>query len=302
MTISANLLTACKRDSAGETGNTKTRVSIILPHSDDGYWNEVAQGIQSRKEMADDADVDIKILYPTLNYSADQMTDLINQQIDAQVDAIVVQGNSQQEYVDALNDAASHDIQIVCVDTDLENEIPDHLYVGTNNYEAGKMLGENLIRITGGHGTVGIISGMAGYPNLEERLQGLMDTVKDCPGITVLDTLYDNYDAMTFMDRYFAFDSADVLVCLEGTGAQTLSKNAQRPDSRYRYIVGFDIAQGIANGVIDGVILQNQYSMGQCVVDQLISYKKNGRYDSDKIYTDISWVDADNYGNTEKNQ
>ena len=277
-------------------GTDITRVSVILPHSDDGYWMLIEEGIeQSGEELKKYCGMDIKILKPQLNYTMPQMVDILKQQIAAKVDVLVVQGNEDEEYINTLKEAWSEGIQIICVDTDIKN-FPEHLYIGTANYEAGKMLGEELINVTDGEANVAVISGEPGFSNLEERLEGLQDAVKDYPKIHLGDVQYDNYDGLTVMKMYYQnAEDADTIVFLEGTGGITISAQFKQRDDQYEHILGFDAFDGVISGVIDGIIKQDTRRMGEQVVEEIANYIRNGEYSSETVYTTTHWMTAENY-------
>ena len=102
-------------------GTDITRVTVILPHFDDGYWMLIEEGIKRSGEKLKSCGMDIKILKPQLNYNIPQMVELLKQQIAAKVDVLVVQGNEDEEYIDTLKEAWSEGIQIICVDTDIKS-------------------------------------------------------------------------------------------------------------------------------------------------------------------------------------
>ena len=273
-----------------------TRVSVILPHKDDGYWNLVAEGItEKQEEIGGRYNIDISMIIPQLNYNVDQMVDILKQQIAAQVDVLVVQGTEHPGFRDALLEAYEQGIKIICVDTDL-SDFPDHLYVGTDNYAAGRLLGEELVKLTGGKARLAIISGEQGYSNLEQRLQGLMDVIRDYPEIEPGEVRYDRYDGLTVMRLYQELSGeADVTVYLEGTGGITLVSMFQKADDTYDYILGFDAYEGVKSGVLNGIVKQDTQQMGHLVVEEIANYIEDGEYSSDNIYTDIHWVTAENY-------
>ena len=289
------VLGGCKADTP-VAGTDITRVSVILPHFDDGYWTLIEEGLeQSGEKLKKSCGMDVKILKPQLNYNIPQMVELLKQQIAAKVDVLVVQGNNDEEYIDPLKEAWSEGIQIICVDTDIKS-FPEHLYIGTDNYEAGKMLGEELINVTGGEANVAVISGEPGFSNLEERLEGLQDAVKDYPKIHLGDVQYDNYDGLTVMKMYYQnAKGADTIVFLEGTGGITISSQFRQRDDQYEHILGFDAFFGVIGGVIDGIIKQDTRRMGEQVVEEIANYVRNGEYSSETVYTTTHWMTAENY-------
>lgn len=287
----------CKKGVAAEEKEV-TRVSVILPHDDDGYWMLIADGInQSHEDLKKKCAMDINMIMPQLNYNVPQMVDLLKQQIAAKVDVLVVQGNEDEEYIQTLKDAWEQGIQIICVDTDIDS-LPEHLYIGTDNYEAGKMIGRKLAEITGGKAKVAVISGQEGFSNLEERLSGLQDVVKEYPDIELGEVQYDNYDGLTVMKMYYQYiQDADAIVFLEGTGGVTLSKQFRERDDRYQYVLGFDAFQGVVSGVLDGIVKQDTRGMGEHVVEEIANYIQNGTYSADVVYTEINWITSENYKN-----
>ena len=277
-------------------GTDITRVTVILPHFDDGYWMLIEEGIeQSGEKLKKSCGMDIKILKPQLNYNIPQMVELLKQKIAAKVDVLVVQGNEDEEYIDTLKEAWSEGIQIICVDTDIKS-FPEHLYIGTDNYEAGKMLGEELINVTDGEANVALISGEPGFSNLEERLEGLQDAVKDYPKIHLGDVQYDDYDGLTVMKMYYQnTEGADTIVFLEGTGGVTISSQFKQRDDQYEHILGFDAFYGVISGAIDGIIKQDTNMMGEQVVEEIANFIRNGEYSSETVYTDTQWLTVENY-------
>ena len=277
-------------------GTDITRVTVILPHFDDGYWMLIEERIApSAEKLKKSCGMDIKILKPQLNYNIPQMVELLKQQIAAKVDVLVVQGNEDEEYIDTLKEAWSEGIQIICVDTDIKS-FPEHLYIGTDNYEAGKMLGEELINVTDGEANVALISGEPGFSNLEERLEGLQDAVKDYPKIHLGDVQYDDYDGLTVMKMYYQnTEGADTIVFLEGTGGVTISSQFKQRDDQYEHILGFDAFYGVISGAIDGIIKQDTNMMGEQVVEEIANFIRNGEYSSETVYTDTQWLTVENY-------
>lgn len=273
-----------------------TRVSVILPHDSDQYWDNIKAGIEEKEGEAKDYHIDINILKPQMNYSISQMTEILRKQIAAKADFIVVQGNEDAEFNEVLLEAQEEGIHIICMDTDI-GDFPEHLYIGTDNYEAGYLLGTELAKLTGGSAKVAIISGEEQYLNMVERYQGLRDALEPYPDIDLGEVAYDYYDGLTVMQLFYEFsDSADTLVCLEGTGGSTIGSVYQGNKTEYRCIVGFDAAEGVKKGILDGIVRQDMNQIGNRVVEEVIRYVTEGAYSSDRIFTDIVWLTKENYG------
>lgn len=278
--------------------NTDTmRITAVLPHDDLGYWTSVADGMRLAET---ELPVDLKISLPSVNYSVPQMIELIKAATAARVDAIVVQGVSDTQYIAALTTAAQQDIQIIFADTDLP-DFPKHLYVGTDNYTAGKMLGERAAQETGGQAVIGIISGAPGYPNLELRLQGLRDAIAPYPGMRVERVEYNQYDSLTMVEKYEALSDPalgiDTLLCIEGTSAMTMSGMQKERAPGFRCVIGFDDSKesraALAEDLVDGLILQQSQRMGYLSVAESYKYITDGSYSHEIIHTATTYVTAE---------
>lgn len=281
--------------SGKESGRAVTRVSVVLPHDSDEYWSYIREGIEAKKEEAESHKISVKILVPQLNYSIPQMTEILRKQIAAKVDFIVVQGNADPEFNEVLLEAQRKGIHIICVDTDIE-DFPEHLYVGTDNYEAGLMLGRKAAELTGGSARLAVVSGEAEYQNMQQRYQGLLDAVAEYPKIEIAEFVYDHYDGLTVLRLFYELmNKADTLVFLEGTGGTTVSAAFSEKIKEYQYVIGFDADEGVKQGILDGVVLQDTEQMGSRVVEEIIRYVAEGDYSSETIVTDIWWLTGDNY-------
>lgn len=289
------LLSGCA--AAGREPELPMRISAILPHNDYGYWTIVADGMHDAGLRLP---VDVKIHIPDLNYNVPQMTELIRQDTAAQVDALIVQGIEDEDYISALEEAKAQGIRVVLVDTNLPSFQAD-LYVGTDNYAAGMELGYRLIEATGGKAKVAVLSGSPQYPNLEERLQGIRDATASHRGIEILRVEYDHYDAMTVMEKYYMIcretPQIDTLVAIEGTGGQTLG---QMSGVDFKHILVFDDMEetlsGLERGIFDGIIGQQKYEMGSICVEELYQWYTTGSFTSDHIYTSVNWITRDTLG------
>ncbi len=272
------------------------RVTMILPHSDYGYWSILGQGVN---QAGKDLGVDVKVEIPQLNYNVEQMTSLIEKTTAAKVDAIIVQGIANDRYLAALEKAEEKGIQVIFVDTDVE-DFPNKLYIGTDNYQAGYMLGEKAAEATGGKANIIVMSGAEGYPNLEQRYEGFQDAIKDYSEMKILSLEYDHYDALRFSEQYYQakkdHPEADTLICLEGTAAQTLGRKNSNLKKVYDRILAFDLSNeaiyALEEDILYGVVVQQQEYMGYLAVEQAKQKAEQGIYDADVIFTDISFVTA----------
>lgn len=105
---------------------------------------------------------------------------VINQLIDEGIDGIAVAVTQSKYLVDnSLKRAKEAGIPIVTYDSDFDASINDDpknfrlAYIGTDNFELGKSLGEELKKLRPNGGTLIMQSGRPDSPNLNLRLMGV---------------------------------------------------------------------------------------------------------------------------------
>lgn len=292
------LCAGCRQAKVPPQGGTDiTRVTAVLPHDDLGYWTSVANGLRDAQA---DFPVDVKISFPSTNYSVPQMVELIKAATAAQVDAIIVQGVEDSHYIAALENAREMGVKILFVDTDLP-DFPDHVYIGTDNYAAGRMLGEQLVEASGGgEARIGIISGAPGYPNLELRVQGFRDVISVYPEMKILQMEYDQYDSLTLIEKYEVLSrpelGLDTLVCVEGTAAMTMGGMLEKRAEGFRYVTGFDYSEeslaALREGMVDGLMIQQPYGMGYRCIEECARFAAGKGYSQKVIHMDTTFITA----------
>lgn len=285
---------ASKEENVTPHSLSTLRITAVIPHDDRAYWTNVSNGMLAAEN---DYDVDVKICIPSTNYSVPQMIELIYAAIAAHVDAIVVSGASDEAYIAALASAREQGIQVVFVDTDIE-EFPEHLYVGTDNYAAGRFIGELLIDMSGGSAQIGIISGSPEFPNLELRAQGIRDAIADYPDMQIRAVEYAQFDPLTLIRKYELLSAPgmniDTLVCVEGTGAMSMGGLLAARAPAFERVIAFDNSQessaSIVKGFVDGLVIQQEWDMGYRCIEEIYRFATQGSYSQITLHTGTEFI------------
>jgi len=75
---------------------------------------------------------------------------------------------------------------VVVVAVDAQANGPIDSFVGSKNYDAGRLAGEQLAKVLDGHGNVAILDGIPVVPILE-RVRGFKDAIAKFPGLKLVD-------------------------------------------------------------------------------------------------------------------
>ncbi|GAB3955172.1 sugar-binding protein [Spirosoma harenae] len=83
-----------------------------------------------------------------------------------------------------IDKAVAAGIPTVVYDSDIPNS-KRHAFLGTDWYEIGQMQGKEMVRLIGGKGKIAYM-GILGLNSMEAGFRGLLDVVKNYPGIEVV--------------------------------------------------------------------------------------------------------------------
>lgn len=114
---------------------------------------------------------------------AGQQVNMINDVITRGVDGLAISPNIPDTIGDVVSRAREKGIPTICFDADAP-KTERLCFVGTDNYQAGRQAGEWMNRLLKGKGKVLIVTGGLAAENLNERIRGYRDALKDVPGIT----------------------------------------------------------------------------------------------------------------------
>ncbi|HPT64054.1 MAG TPA: sugar-binding protein [Candidatus Atribacteria bacterium] len=144
---------------------------------------------QKAKELTEQTPDEVEVLYVgSVASDAAEQARVVEDVIAKGVNGIAISCNDPTALIDVINKAVDAGIPVMCFDAD-SPESKRFTYLGVSNYDGGKAAAEILIRYMGEEGKVAILTGVPGALNLEERIRGFKDVVKDYPGIEIVTTV-----------------------------------------------------------------------------------------------------------------
>lgn len=230
----------------------------------------------------------------------DKQISILEAYIEEGVDAIITGPSSQTALVDVINKADEKGIPVFLVDSGAD-ECAYQAYVGTDNYEGGKVgaqwIGENVKS-----GQVVILDGFSGNDATTQRQKGFMDEIANYPDIEVVASEYANCEISKGMEVTENFLTAypelkgifavnDMMAIGAGQAVEAAGKRDQI------MICGFDgqpdAAQKIIEGTMDATIAQKPATMGTMIVQSVKDYF-DGKDIERSVDTGCDVVNSDN--------
>ncbi|MGQ9622025.1 MAG: sugar-binding protein [Candidatus Caldatribacteriaceae bacterium] len=141
------------------------------------------------RELSATTDYEVEVLYVgSVASDATEQVRVVEDVITKGVDGIGISCNDPDALVDVINKAIDAGIPVMTWDADAPKS-KRFTYLGVSNYEGGKAAAELLIRYMGTKGKVALLTGVPGALNLEERIRGFKDVIKNYPEIEIVTTV-----------------------------------------------------------------------------------------------------------------
>ncbi|OPA79150.1 LacI family transcriptional regulator [Paenibacillus selenitireducens] len=268
-------------DQSSVVNTSMKHVVLIAQELDNPFWRMVEKGA---KEAAVQRGIAIDYMGP-IRINPSEQTKLLEKSIAAKPDAILVQGIKDPQYAQLINKAIDQGIPVITVDAD-EPESQRLAYVGTDNREAGKRMGELVIKDAAERGHIGVIIGSELADNQQLRLEGFRSRMSKMPGYEIVAVRSSNISRIqaarqteALLKQYPRIQTMVGFSSLDAAGIVEGLKAANRADVS---VFGFDdlevTRQGIADGVITASVVQQPQEIGAQSVELLDAFFKGDSF------------------------
>ena len=259
------IVTPREQDGAAVSGPAEEEEYVFVAVSaSHPYW------IDTRAGLADAArELGVKGTFTGPNGSdVTQQVECIEAAIVRGVKGLLVVPAEPEGLVPSINKAIAAGIPVVTVDTDSPKS-DRYMFIGTGNYEAGRVGGEMLAKEIGGEGDVAIIM-LPGQWNLEERRRGYEDSLAKYPGTRVVQIGNDQSDptqaasvAKSILQAHPGLAGFGCVGGAGGLGAAVAVRDAGKKGKVK--IIGMDrddtTLEFIKSGYIQASLAQRSYTM-----------------------------------------
>lgn len=278
--------------------SSRVHFIMISQEMDNPFWRMVEKG--ARKAAAEQ-NMEMEYIGP-LRINLEEQTKMLEKAIASKVDAILLQGVRNPDYTRLIDKAMNSGISVITIDADVP-ESKRAAYVGTDNVELGKRLGQLVVQHSDKNVALGIIQGSSLAENQRQRLDGFRSVISEYPGIRIIDIRSSNIsrieaarEAEIMLNEHPDINIMVGLSALDGVGIVQAAKNLKRGDLA---IFGFDdveeTKQAIRHGDIKASVIQKPYTMGYSSVKLLEQYLRGTKL-PDFYFTSIEVLGPHNAG------
>jgi ribose transport system substrate-binding protein len=255
----------CDKGSTAGGGAPKKPVKLaFVTNTVSDLWKIAAAGIH-KYEKEGNVQVDMKM---PPNGRPEEQNQILENLVSQGYDAITLSVDAPNDQVPVLNKVAEK-AKLITTDSDAPRS-NRMLYIGTNNYEAGKVLGAEINKLLPNGGKVAVFVGTFSADNASQRLNGIVDTVRG-HDIEIVDKREDNTDRAkarsNVEDMINAHPDLNLVVGLWSYNGSGIAAAIDALGKRGKVLAAvFDeedgTLTGIANGAIQVTVVQKPFDFG----------------------------------------
>jgi len=295
---------ACNRGAPPGAGGKPT-VALVLKTLNHPFFVDMRRGAQ---EAADRLGVTLQVQAAEREIDVEKQMQIVENMIQTGIQALAITPSGSREIVSALVKARDAKVPIVVVDTRLDPKaaadagVRAETFVGSDNYEGGKLAGEYLVKATGGKARVGILEGIPGHETGDSRLRGFRDAVKGAAGVAIVASQPANWERdqgfnvfQNMLQAHPEIDSVFACSDLMALGAVEAIRAAGKTGAIK--VVGFDALddakKAIAAGSMEASVAQFPAEMGRAAIESAVKVI-HGEKLPDEIKVKLELVTRDN--------
>ena len=205
--VLAAVLASCSGD--------KVKYSIGITQCSDDIWrNKQNAELRMGAYFHDNVELKFAAAYDSDERQVQQIDSLVNDGIDL----MIVAPNQVQTISPAIDRAYEKGIPVIVFERKTSSR-KYTAFIGADNYEMGRMMGEYIASRLHGQGTVLEIKGLEGSSSAIERHNGFMNALKDTPGIKIVGSLQGDWteeSAVEAMKQWLADNPDNRVDCVFG--------------------------------------------------------------------------------------
>jgi ribose transport system substrate-binding protein len=269
---------ACNREAPTSTTATP-RVAFVMKTLNHPFFLDMQRGAQ---EAAQRAGIQLVVQAAEREIDVEKQMQIIENLLQTGVRVLIVTPSGSREIASAIAKANRANVPVIVVDTRVdpkaaaENNLKIESFIGSDNYEGGRLAGEYLAKSTGGKARVAILEGIPGHETGDSRLRGFRDALQKHPGMSIVASQPANWERdqgfTVFQNMLQAHPDIDALFAcndLMALGAIEAIAAAGRT-GRIR-VVGFDALddarKAIEAGRMEASMAQSPRDMGRLAVE-----------------------------------
>ena len=304
LSVSAlSVVVGCNRESPDPSA--RPRVALVLKTLNSPFFIEMQRGAE---EAAARLAVDLVVQAAEREVDVERQMQIVENLIQSRASALALTPSGSREVLPAIAKANAAGIPVIVVDTRLDKDavsdsgVKTASFVGSDNYRGGQLIGEYLVKASGGKATVAILEGIPGHETGDSRIRGFRDAVKASPGIATVASQTANWEReqgfTVFQNMLQAHPAIDtVFACNDMMALGAIEAIAAAGRTGKIRVLGFDAVEdarrALVAGTMEATVAQFPDEMGRLAVETAVKVL-NGEQVPPDIVVRIGLVTREN--------
>jgi ribose transport system substrate-binding protein len=269
----------CNRGSSTQTAGAAPRVAFVMKTLNHPFFLDMQRGAQ---DAAGPAGVELVVQAAEREIDVEKQVQIIENLLQTGIRALIVTPSGSREVATVIAKANRANVPVIVVDTRVDakaaadNSLTLASFIGSDNYEGGRLAGEHLAKVTAGKARVAVLEGIPGHETGDSRLRGFRDALAEHPGMTIVASQPANWERdqgfTVFQNMLQAHPETDALfACSDLMALGALEAIAAAGRSARIRVVGFDALddarKAIEAGRMEASVAQSPRDMGRLAVE-----------------------------------
>jgi ribose transport system substrate-binding protein len=268
----------CNRGRSTETG-AAPKVAFVMKTLNHPFFLDMQRGAEA---AASREGLQLVVQAAESELDVEKQMQIIENLLQTGIRALIVTPSGSREIASAIAKANLADVPVIVVDTRVDpkatadNKLKIASFIGSDNYEGGRLAGEYLAKSTGGKARVAILEGIPGHETGDSRLRGFREALQQHPGMTIVASQPANWERdlgfTVFQNMLQAHGDIDALfACSDLMALGAVEAIAAAGRSGSIRVVGFDALDDarkmIEAGRMNASVAQSPRDMGRIAVE-----------------------------------
>ena len=283
----------CQR--GANPSSDKPNVALVLKTLNNPFFIDMKKGAE---DSAAKLGVNLIVQAAEREVDVDKQMQIIENLIQSKIAALCVTPSGSKEVVPAIVKANRAGIPVVIVDTRVDPQALKQAggqvagFIGSDNFEGGKLAGEFIVKRLGGKGKVAVLEGIPGHETGDSRLKGFHSALEGHPDIQVVASQTANWERdqgyNVFQNILQSHPDVQALfACSDLMALGAVEAIASAKKTGTIVVVGFDAfseaREAVQKGTMDATIAQSPYEMGSHAVEDAYRLLKGEKVEEDVL-------------------
>ena len=276
------LFLGCNREK--EIENEGPVIALVLKTLNNPFFVDMEKGA---REAAEILGVNLIVQGAERDLDVEKQMQIMENLIQRKVDAICLVPAGSREIIPAIVKANNAGIPVLNIDNRLDMDALKEaggkveIFIGSDNYQGGLVMGEYLIQKLNGKGKIAVLEGVPGQESSIQRLRGFVKALESAPDLEIVSSQTANWEMSQGYDVFQNILQAHPEIEALFSGNDNMALGAIEAISAAGktgdiMVMGFDAIddakEAIKNGTMEASIAQSPRLMGKLAIEYAIKF------------------------------